>query len=56
MDPAVSTLSQRDGSRQETQQQQCSCLLTVAGSEALEIFNTFALSDADETKIEVVTD
>ena len=42
------------GLDKKPQQQQCSCLLTVAGPEALEIFNTFALSDTDQTKIEVV--
>jgi len=33
---------------------QCSTLLTVAGEEALEIFNTFGLSDEDKIKIDVV--
>ena len=33
---------------------QCSTLLTVAGEEALEIFNTFGLSDEDKVKIAVV--
>ena len=42
------------GLEKKPQQQQCSCLLTVAGPEALEIFNTCALSDTDQTKIEVV--
>ena len=42
------------GLDKKPQQQLCSCLLTVAGPEALELFNTFALSDADQTKIEVV--
>ncbi|KAL9952873.1 hypothetical protein ACROYT_G040197 [Oculina patagonica] len=32
---------------------QCSTLLTVAGEEALEIFNTFDLSDEDKVKIDV---
>ena len=35
-------------------QVQCSTLLTVAGEEALEIFNTFGLADADKVKIDVV--
>ena len=35
-------------------QAQCSTLLTVAGEEALEIFNTFGLSDEDKVKIDVV--
>ena len=34
---------------------QCSTLLTVAGKEALEIFNTFGLSDEDKVKIDVVS-
>ena len=33
---------------------QCSTLLTVAGEEALKIFNTFGLSDEDKVKIDVV--
>ena len=35
-------------------QVQCSTLLTVAGEEAFEIFNTFGLSDEDKVKIDVV--
>ena len=35
-------------------QVQCSTLLTVAGEEALEIFNTFGLTDEDKVKIDVV--
>ena len=35
-------------------QVQCSTLLKVAGEEALEIFNTFGLSDEDKVKIDVV--
>ena len=33
---------------------QCSTLLTVAGEEALEIFNTFGLTDEHKVKIDVV--
>ena len=33
---------------------QCSTLLTVAGEEALEIFNTFGLSDEYKVKTDVV--
>ena len=33
---------------------QCSTLLTVAGEEALEIINTFGLTDEDKVKIDVV--
>ena len=35
-------------------QVQCSTLLTVAGEEALEIFNSFGLTDADKVKIDIV--
>ena len=35
-------------------QVQCSTLLTVAGQEAVEIFNTFGLSREDAKKIDVV--
>ena len=33
---------------------QCSTLLTVAGEEALEIFNSFGLTDEDKVKIDVL--
>ena len=35
-------------------QVQCSTLSTVAGEDALEIFNTFGLTDADKVKIDFV--
>ena len=35
-------------------QEQCSTLLTVAGEEALEIFNTFGLTDEGKVKMDVV--
>ena len=35
-------------------QMQCSTFLTVAGEEALKIFNTFGFSDEDKVKIDVV--
>ena len=41
------------GFHKKPQQHQCSTLLTVAGVEALEIFNTFRLSE-EWVKIEVV--
>ena len=42
------------GFDKKPQQKQCSTLQTVAGAEALEIFNTFGLSKGELVKIEVV--
>ena len=42
------------GFDKKPQEQQCSTLLTVAGDKALEIFNTFGLSEEERVKVEVV--
>ena len=56
LDSAVQALSRRSGLWQikKPAKVQCSTLLTVAGEEALEIFNTFGLTDEDKVKIDVV--
>ena len=42
------------GSDKKPTKVQCSTLLTVAGEEALKIFNTFGLSKEDKVKIDVM--
>ena len=54
LDSAVQALSQPTGFDKKPAKVQCSTLLTVAGEEALEIFNTFGLTDEDKVKIDVV--
>ena len=54
LDSAVQASSQRDGLDKKPAKVQCSTLLTVAGEEALEIFNSFGLTDEDKVKIDVL--